>query len=1112
MPPATQHPCGTGGEIKKRLGEEINGNQSPQEASCPVPSINYQYFNETYLINTRFNRCPHLTVSVLNHEIEGLADTGANVSIISSVPLINRLGLKIQNCSMQVRTADRTPYSCLGYVNIPYKYQSVTKIIPTLVVPEIAKDLILGIDFLRAFNFKLTADPESAPSEGVVPTLMDNELNFLFAENHFGEDDQPVCFHLIPGVEPIALSEPIEADPSLDMPTVEIPPVAFEKPTDVETQHQLTTEQQNLLFEAIQQLPVTREGRLGRTHLIKHPIELIPGATGKRIPSYRWSPAVESVIDAEMDRLLNLDVIEECEGSADFLNPLLPIKKPTGKWRICLDSRRLNSMTKRDEFPIPNMSTILQRIQRVKYFSVIDLTESYYQVELEDEAKNKTAFRTNKGLYRFKVMPFGLSNAPATMCRLMSKVLGHDLEPYVYVYLDDIIITSESFEEHVRLIRCVAERLTAAGLTINILKSKFCQTSIKYLGYVLSEDGLATDVAKIQPVLDYPAPRTVKDVRRLLGLAGFYQKFVCNYSEITTPITDLLKKGRKKFAWTQEADEALKKLKEALVSAPILANPDFSKAFIIETDSSDLAVGSVLTQIQDGERKCIAYFSKKLSSTQKKYSATERECLAVLLSIENFRHFVEGSRFIVQTDAMSLTFLQTMSIESKSPRIARWALKLSKYDLVLQYKKGSENISADALSRSVFKIDWELPDPYVEGLKKMVEQHPDRYRDFKIVSGDVFKYITNSALLEDPTFRWKRVVPLAERRKLVETVHNEAHLGYLKTLGKVRERFYWPRMASEVKRFCFSCQVCKESKVPNQNVQPPCGKQKMCSRPWEMISMDFLGPYPRSRRGNIWILVICDFFSKFVIVQCMKTATAPAVCTVLENLVFNLFGAPSVCITDNAKVFLSDAFRKCLDRYGVSHWNLAVYHPSPNPSERVNRVIVTAIRCALNRQADHRDWDENVQQIAKAIRTSVHESTGFTPFFINFGRNMVSSGTEYEHLRDHGDGKDPDPVQLSEQLRKLYELVRENLHKAYQRYSKPYNLRSNEKHRFQKGDWVYKKNVHLSDAAKKFVGKFGTKFTRARVRDVLGTNTYVLEDESGNRISGTFHGSFLKKA
>ncbi|KAL9696094.1 hypothetical protein quinque_015379 [Culex quinquefasciatus] len=315
------------------------------------------------------------------------------------------------------------------------------KIIPTLVVPEIAKDLILGIDFLRAFNFKLTADPESAPSEGVVSTLMDNELNFLFAENHFGEDDQPVCFHLIPGVEPMALSEPIEADPSLDMPTVEIPPVAFEKPTDVETQHQLTTEQKNLLFEAIQQLPVTREGRLGRTHLIKHPIELIPGATGKRIPSYRWSPAVETVIDAEM----NL----------------------------------------------------------------------------------------------------------------------------------------------------------------------------------------------------------------------------------------------------------------------------------------------------------------------------------------------------------------------KSPRIARWALKLSKYDLVLQYKKGSENISADALSRSVFKIDWELPDPYVEGLKKMVEQHPDRYRDFKVVNGDVFKYITNSALLEDPTFRWKRVVPLAERRKLVETVHNEAHLGYLKTLGKVRERFYWPRMASDVKTVLF---------------------------------------------------------------------------------------------------------------------------------------------------------------------------------------------------------------------------------------------------------------------------------------------------------------------
>lgn len=261
------------------------------------------------------------------------------------------------------------------------------------------------------------------------------------------------------------------------------------------------------------------------------------------------------------------------------------------------------------------------------------------------------------------------------------------------------------------------------------------------------------DISNIQPVLDYSTPKTVKDIRRLLGLAGFYQKFIKNYSEITTLIIDLLKKDQKKFVLTEDAEIALGKLKSVLVSAPVLANPDFQISFIIETDSSDLAIGAVLVQVQQDERKSIAYFSKKLSSTQKRYSATERECLAVLLNIEHFKHFVEGSQFIVQTDAISLTFLQSMSIESKSPRIARWALKLAKYDILLQYKKGSENIPADALSRSVFQIDYPLPDPYISQLKNMVEKYPNRYTEFKVVDGKLFKFVTNSTLGEDPTYR-----------------------------------------------------------------------------------------------------------------------------------------------------------------------------------------------------------------------------------------------------------------------------------------------------------------------------------------------------------------------
>ena len=245
--------------------------------------------------------------------------------------------------------------------------------------------------------------------------------------------------------------------------------------------------------------------------------------------------------------------------------------------------------------------------------------------------------------------------------------------------------------------------------------------------------------------------------------------------------------------------------------------------------------------------------------------------------------------------------------------------------------------------------------------------------------------------------------------------------------------------------------------------------------------------------------------------QCMRSATAPAVCMFVENQIFNLFGVPAICITDNAKVFKSDAFAKLLKTYDVTHWNLAVYHPSPNPVERVNRVIVTAIRCSLHQQKDHREWDRSIHQIAQAIRTTVHDSTGHTPFFINFGRNMISSGAEYDFLRKSEDAARC-PLKLSEEMKQLFGIVRQNLMKAYQKYSRTYNLRANAKHNFEPGHIVFKKNINLSDKSRDYVGKLASKFTRVRVKEKVGTNSYILESLDGKRISGVYHGSFLKRA
>lgn len=1074
--------------------------------------LQFPLFSEVMQIDVKPHKCPRITVKILGYEIEALADTGAAVTILNSPELVHKLGLQIHNVYLKIKTADGTAHRCTGGANVPYTYGRKTIVIPTVIVEGISQKLILGMNFLNMFEFELRSPLSEEPtSELSWCRVMEDPIHFNYVENFYGETEDPIIFTLIPeNINSQQAQTNQEIDFSLELPTLDYPENAIRSPEDIETEHRLTESQRVLLFKVVKTIPCTSEGNLGRTRVIEHTIELLPDVNSRRKhPMYKYSPAVEREVDIEIDRMKSLGVIEECHGPVDFLNPILPVKKSSGKWRICLDSRGLNQVTKRDDFPFPSMTNILHRVKKSKYFSIIDLSESYYQVPLEKNSKNKTAFRTGKGLYRFTVMPFGLTNAPATMARLITKVLGHDLEPFVFTYLDDTIVATEDFATHIKMLEIIGKRFKAAGLTINIQKTKFCQTTIKYLGYVLSEDGLSIDPAKIQPVLDYPTPKSVKDIRRLLGLAGFYQKFIPSYSDITAPISDLLKKG-KKVLWSNEADVAFNKLKSALVSAPILANPNFDLPFIIETDSSDQAIGAVLTQIQDGDRKCLAFFSKKLSATQRRYSATERECLAVLLSIENFKHFVEGTRFIVQTDAMSLTFLRTMSIESKSPRIARWALKLSKYDVTFEYRKGTENVSADFLSRGVHQISMDHPDAYIAGLREQIIKYPDRFKDFQIMNGKIYKYITNTSDLEDTGFRWKYVVPAAERREIMKQVHEEAHLGFVKTLGKIREKYYWPKMSIDIKRYCSNCEVCKESKIDNVNCTPPCGKRKLCSRPWEMISIDFLGPYPRSKKGNIWCLVVSDFYSKFVMVQCMRSATTQAVCTFLENMVFLVFGVPSICISDNAAVFTSKLFENLLKSYQVTHWNLAVYHPGPNPTERVNRVIVTAIRCSLNKKDTHKEWDENVNRIAMAIRTSVHDSTGYTPYFLNFGRNMISSGDEYENLKESEDKNTM--ANFRENQKKLAEIVQNNLKNAYHKYAKHYNLRSNVRRQFQEGEIVFKKNIHQSDKSKNFVGKFANKFTKVRIKEKVGYNTFILESLNGERIPGTYHASFLKKA
>lgn len=842
---------------------------------------------------------------------------------------------------------------------------------------------------------------------------------------------------------------------------------------------------------------------LSCTHLTEHQIN-----TGVSIPIkqryYPVSPYVQKEMDEELERMLALGVIEKSNSS--WSNPLVGVRKPNGKLRLCLDSRKLNAVTKTDAFPLPYISRILGRLKGTKYLSSIDLSDAFWQIPLSVNDKEKTAFTVpGRGLFQFKRLPFGLHGAAQSLCRLMDAVLGYDLEPSVFVYLDDIVIATDSFEEHLRLVKEVARRLKSANLSISLAKSKFCLRQINYLGYIINQSGINVNPDKVSAIVNYPSPKNVRDVRRLLGMATWYSRFIPNFATVAAPITELLKKSRMKFVWSEEAESAFNILKTALISAPVLATPDFSQPFIIYCDASDVGVGAVLVQGSGTDERAITYMSQKMSAAQTKYTTTEKECLSVILAIEKFRPYIEGVKFTVFTDHASLLWLT--NLKDPTGRLARWALRLQQYDFNLIHRKGKLNVVPDALSRSVeLSISEVVNDHWYQDLKNKIQENSENMSGYKLIDDVVYKYVREIGSEER---KWKVVVPFDLREKILKKCHDDptsSHGGIKKTIYKVKTNYYWPCMSKNIKEYVKKCVLCQTCKPVNFIMRNEMGQPKDPEKPWKMLSVDLVGPLPRSKNGNSYILVVLDVYSKFVLVKPLKKATAKTVTQFIEEQVFLMFGVPKTLICDNGSQFIARSFKKFLTEYDVRLWYTANYLPQANPVERVNKSIKSALRTYAN--DNHREWDKYIYQIGCALRTAIHGSINCTPYFLNFGQEMIVSGQD--HLVEESLSQiNKDPSDRFLKLENIRSQITANLIKAYKEYSSRYNLRSR-KVEFKVGEIVLKKNFILSDAAKGISASLNPVFVKAVVKEKLGTSCYRLNNMSGKNI-GVFSVKDLKK-
>lgn len=1003
--------------------------------------------------------------------LNGLLDTGSSATIIGKGCHNSLLeaGFKLETEALpRFLAASGQELESIGVIHLPLTFQNETHVLKTFIVPDVKHDLILGMDFWQIF--------------GLLPK---NLLSVAFHKD--------VKLPYTAGLE--------------------------QKSTEVLCSYDHLSNWQKVvaddMMSQFQEISYEKRG-LGRTSLIVHSID-----TGDADPIrqryYRMSPEKQRTLMEQLDEMLQQDVVEPCE--SPWSSPVLLTPKKNGELRFCLDSRKLNAITKKDAYSLPYISEILDNLRDAKYLSSIDLSKSFWQILIKEEDRQKTAFYIpNRGTFQFKCMPFGLTNAPATQQRLVDALFyGPEFEHRVFVFVDDVIIISNTFQLHMSLLTRVLNKLKSANLTINYDKCMFFRTKLKYLGYVVDSNGLQADPEKVESIVNYPTPTNRKEVRRFIGTASWYRRFIPNFSSLSAPLNKLTSQGKKAppFLWTPETNKAFQELKECLVSAPILSCPDYSKPFEVHTDASDFGIGAVLTQTLNGQEKVIAYMSKSLSHQERNYSATEREALAVLTAIEHWRCYLEnGLKFTIYTDHSSLKWF--LNLNNPTGRLARWGVRLSAYNFEIKHRKGTDNVVPDSLSRSVPVSaissvpnipDQATKDPWFLNIFNGCLSAPTSYLNYRVTNGKLFRYIKSlNPLIRE--FEWKEVVPAEYRLNLIAKNHSEptaGHFGIFKTHKRLCLKYFWPSMHKDVTDFVTSCDMCLSYKYPNHATPGTMGRPKDCSRPFQIISADLVGPLPVSRKQNTFLLVVTCCFSKYCLLFPIRRANSEIISKIIEERVFLVHGIPSTLIMDNGKQFTSNRMRSLFEFYSIPNvYYTPLYTPQVNTVERYNKTIITSVSTFV--ENDHRSWDVNIQKIQFALNSAVNEVTGFTPSFLVFGRELIIDGSHYIDADLEGHiiftPRDSYAENLGA-LQMIFDRVQLALMKSHSRNSTKYNLRRKNVE-FNVGDIIWKRTFYQSDKDSKFSKKLAPKYVKCRIIGKKSKLVYELQDMSGHYI-GKWH-------
>ena len=706
------------------------------------------------------------------------------------------------------------------------------------------------------------------------------------------------------------------------------------------------------------------------------------------------------MVEEALDQLVSGGIIEPVDFS-EWAAPIVPVLKADKRsMRICADFKDLNQKIVCDKYPLPRVDEILSAVGGSKIFSKIDLKDAYLQLPVDDESQKLLVINTHKGLFKYKRLPFGLSSSPAIFQKFMSQMLA-DIEG-VAVFLDDILVGGGSQEEHDQRLNRVLNEFKKHNVAINKKKTVLNSSSIEYLGYVISGNGIKPSPKKLAAVLEAPPPKSVGDVKSFLGMVTYYSRFVKNFSSLLSPLYELLKKGAV-FKWTSVESQAFSKIKTELSESELLANFEGNHPVIVETDASPVGVGCVLLQEVNGRERPVYFASKKLSAAELNYSQLDKEALGLVFAVSKFKYFLLGRKFVLRTDHKPLLglFGRTKQIPANAnARVQRWALLLSQYNYDLVFKAGKDNVVADSLSRLPVPdsgLDSTTPSEYIHVVETLNTQSFS-FNDAKemtkndLVLSKVFQnvkfgWVSDPLLSEYATvksdlsiydgvvlYRNRVVIPTQMRSALLAQLH-AGHNGINAMKAEARNWIWWPNLDQDITETIKSCEICfKNFQNPPAEVLswPETGS------PWCRLHIDYAGPI-----GDYYFLLIVDSHTKFLDVHVTKSTTS-AVTIAKLRLTFCNFGLPDIIVSDNASCFVSKEMEFFLRKNGIRHITPAPYNPSSNGlAERAVKTFKEGLR-----KFTDGDMMTRVCRFLYNYRRTVHSSTGRTPADMMFNRNF----------------------------------------------------------------------------------------------------------------------------